>query len=271
MNEEYMEILERYYNWESEMGENYREMYFSNNIFERYEHRFRLKTALKMISLSEEDKVLDLGCAEGYITYHLARTSKNVIGADISKMKLEKSHEIARLFPKSNKPEFVYVDANKRLPFEDGTFDTIVCLETIEHTLFPDKVLSELSRILDDVGSLILSVPTWVQYGRPLDAKISTRPKLLMNSEQFASPFDGHIWDFSLESCDYLLNNSGFKVVERMGAISFNTPILHTMRNYKYTKRLSLLVQWIGDVLQQRCVDNTSYSRYLIYKLQKRI
>ena len=39
------------------------------------------------------------------------------------------------------------VDLNKsKIPFDNNNFDIIVCLETLEHTLYPHKVIKELKR-----------------------------------------------------------------------------------------------------------------------------
>ena len=44
-------------------------------------------------------------------------------------------------------------------PFEDGAFDTIFCLQVIEHTKRPGHVLRGLRRVLADDGTLIVSAP----------------------------------------------------------------------------------------------------------------
>lgn len=55
----------------------------------------------------------------------------------------------------SNKPDVV-ADAHQ-LPFEDNSFECIVCKEVLEHVKRPDIVLSEFRRVLKPGGKLILS------------------------------------------------------------------------------------------------------------------
>lgn len=49
-------------------------------------------------------------------------------------------------------------DVNK-LPFNDRSFDTIVCLEVLEHLRTPHKALEEMARVTRNVGDLYLTCP----------------------------------------------------------------------------------------------------------------
>lgn len=52
----------------------------------------------------------------------------------------------------------VFADA-ATLPFADGTFDAVVCLEVIEHVPDPERVLAEIARVLRPGGRAWLSMP----------------------------------------------------------------------------------------------------------------
>jgi ubiquinone/menaquinone biosynthesis C-methylase UbiE len=47
----------------------------------------------------------------------------------------------------------------ENMDFQDNTFDSIVCLEVIQHTTSPTKLLSEIYRTLKPGGSLLLAAP----------------------------------------------------------------------------------------------------------------
>jgi SAM-dependent methyltransferase len=47
----------------------------------------------------------------------------------------------------------------KRLPYDDGSFDHIICIEVLEHVPDPLAFLSDLKRVLRQGGTLILTVP----------------------------------------------------------------------------------------------------------------
>ena len=61
----------------------------------------------------------------------------------------------------NHKKQFLDVvcDLNKPLPFVDGTFDTILLSDVLEHLHEPGDLWREMSRILRSEGKLILNVP----------------------------------------------------------------------------------------------------------------
>lgn len=46
-----------------------------------------------------------------------------------------------------------------RLPFADGTFDGVVCCETLQYVETPEHVVREIRRVLTRDGRLVLSLP----------------------------------------------------------------------------------------------------------------
>ena len=98
-------------------------------------------------------KILEIGCATGYVTYDVARLLQplgHVTGVDISEVLITKAqekkekHRVATM-------DFLVADAYK-LPFNDNEFD-IVFAEALV-ALLPDKekVLQEFLRVLKPSG-----------------------------------------------------------------------------------------------------------------------
>ncbi len=52
------------------------------------------------------------------------------------------------------------------LPFRDSVFDLALCLQLIEHTPFPEKVIAEITRVLRPGGYLFLSAPNMLGSSR---------------------------------------------------------------------------------------------------------
>lgn len=52
-------------------------------------------------------------------------------------------------------------DACERIPFEDESIPTILCLDTIEHMREPIKAMEEMRRILKPGGLLVVSSQMW--------------------------------------------------------------------------------------------------------------
>lgn len=48
---------------------------------------------------------------------------------------------------------------NGKMPLKSGTYDLIVCLETLEHTLYPRRVLKEILRIASNDALFFFSLP----------------------------------------------------------------------------------------------------------------
>jgi SAM-dependent methyltransferase len=49
--------------------------------------------------------------------------------------------------------------ALERLPFAEGTFEAVLCTQTLEHVEFPRKVVAELHRVLSPGGRLFVTAP----------------------------------------------------------------------------------------------------------------
>jgi SAM-dependent methyltransferase len=47
----------------------------------------------------------------------------------------------------------------KTLPFEDGSFDTVLSVQVLEHTPHPAALVAEMARVLAENGTLILTAP----------------------------------------------------------------------------------------------------------------
>jgi len=112
--------------------------------------------------LNERARVLDLGCSESLLPLYLSSLGFRVTGLDFR----------AFPYPAANF-EFVRGDILS-MPFEDGKFDAVTCVSTLEHLglgFYADpkeeqatdgKAVQEISRVLKNNGRLILSVP----YGK---------------------------------------------------------------------------------------------------------
>lgn len=80
--------------------------------------------------------LVDIGCSSGYLLGKIGDKYPNLAlsGFDIKE-------------PSGNEP-FTYVHGNiEKLPFEDNSFDVVVCCHTVEHLLKLDICIEELVRI----------------------------------------------------------------------------------------------------------------------------
>lgn len=113
-------------------------------------YQFRYTTILKLIEKS--GVVLDLGCADGFYSRTLAGRGAILTGVDNNESYLDTSK------PGGN-PLFKLADATE-LPFEDNSFDTVLCSEMLEHVTRDKAVIKEIYRVLKPSGRLLISVPS---------------------------------------------------------------------------------------------------------------
>ena len=93
--------------------------------------------------LNANSKILDIGCAKGFMLYDFMRMLKEAEfnGVDVSEYAIQNCLEEVK--------DFVSVANVKDLPFPDNTFDLVICINTIHNLDLPElKIgLNEISRV----------------------------------------------------------------------------------------------------------------------------
>jgi len=119
------------------------------------------KKALKHLDLNKDSKLklLDLACGKGLFLkeLELSNYKLDLYGVDISKVAIDKAKNI--------------VNANlqqadgENLPFENNSFDRIICLGGLEYFQDPVRGASEASRVLKKDGIAVFFVPNLMFLG----------------------------------------------------------------------------------------------------------
>lgn len=106
--------------------------------------------------LAHGRRALDLACGNGFGTVLLAEVADSVVGAD----RAPEAIEVARQLNGAPRVRYEALSGGA-LPFADGAFDLVVCLETLEHLRAADQpgFVAELVRVLAPEGLLVLSTP----------------------------------------------------------------------------------------------------------------
>lgn len=104
-------------------------------------------------------RVLDAGCGSGPLTAALRDRGAVVSGFDLSPGMVALARE--RLGTDS---DLTVADLSERLPYDDDSFDIVVCSLTLHYLEDWAGPLTELRRVLRPAGRFIVSVPHPVVY-----------------------------------------------------------------------------------------------------------
>lgn len=117
----------------------------------------RARRIIEELDPQDGDRILDVGCGDGYYPYLLSNLGINLrlTGTDFDSNALAS----ARKNLKDKRIPLVQADLMKGLPFEDSSFDKVVMSEVCEHLSDDIKGLKEVRRVLKPGGILCLTVP----------------------------------------------------------------------------------------------------------------
>jgi SAM-dependent methyltransferase len=143
--------------------------------------------------------VLDLGAKRGGLSASIAATGIDVdyTGVDLSEANVQAGT--------TSGARFVHADVTGRLPFHDGTFDCVFCLELLEHLTISVALLCEIWRVLTGTGRAVVSVPSpysWVEVARELLGRHDP---------------EGHLSSFTTPIMANLTGLAGIRIERRTG------------------------------------------------------
>ncbi len=183
-------------------------LFFQINVAERQEFSWwpHSPTFKAFHSIEPGAKVLDVGCAKGYMARELKKKKCFVAGIE---QDIAASAEAKRWCD-----DLINADmeaAIDNLRYADGYFDVIICLEVLEHLIRPDLVLSKLKRYLNNSGRIILSVPNVARFNHRLQLLAG---KFTYNSDGFGALSKGHLRFFTRRSIIELVEDCGYEIVK---------------------------------------------------------
>jgi SAM-dependent methyltransferase len=111
-----------------------------------------IRAILDRCDLPPDASILDAGCGSGRTLDELEAYG-HASGVDIS----EDAVATARLRGHAD----VQLSAIEEMPFDDGRFDLVTCLDVVEHTPDDRRTLGELRRVTRAGGLLLVTVPAY--------------------------------------------------------------------------------------------------------------
>lgn len=170
-------------------------------IHDRHKFSRRYQLALTIFKDLLPGKVLEVGCGDGDFLRKLVPLKYEVTGIDIFPEYAREGRDV----------NVKCHDANLGLPYQDRTFDYIICFETISHLVDPPAFLNEVKRVHQDERILLLdsiNVANWRH-------RISFILAETKNFEMIWETHKGtHLHIYSLDSLKRLLESRGFAVTD---------------------------------------------------------
>jgi SAM-dependent methyltransferase len=120
----------------------------------------QLERFVASLQLQPTARLLDVGCGSGGPSLRVARLSDcHVVGIELSEEAVAEGTRLADEAGLLGRASFLQADASDALPFEDSSFDAILCIDAVNHLRDRSRVVRDWARLLRPGGRLLFTDP----------------------------------------------------------------------------------------------------------------
>ncbi len=208
--------------------------------------RRRAKLLVEEMKLKPTDKILDVGCGDGFYLFLLTKLVKfknKLIGIDLQ---LESIEAAKRLVPHKS-IQYIVGDITK-YPFKKESFDKIICSEVIEHFDSDLIGLKAMNRLLKKGGNLFITVPNlcYPFFWDPINWILQHFFGTHIKSGLWAGIWNMHDRLYTVDRIINVVKNAGFNVEKVQGLTHYCLPFNHTLVYIGF--RLRTMPQLVSNI-----------------------
>ena len=159
----------------------------------------QFELAVEFGQIDKNSRVLDLGCGPGVLTDALSKVAGEIEGVDFAEQMIAVAQ---RSFPHLK----LQVANGEQLPYDDSTFDVIVCNYTAHHFARPEVVFGEILRVLKLGGSVVIIHPIQAEqagWGSFAEALCEALPPEALPGGPLLDVADPQDYESLLTRCGY--------------------------------------------------------------------
>ncbi len=115
------------------------------------------------LNLSPGKTLLDVACGSGGPALRIAAlTGCSVVGVDVHEQAIATANSLAAQRGLKQRGQFQTADATTQLPFPNASFDSITCIDAINHLPNRPRVIADWARLLKPGGRMLFTDPITV-------------------------------------------------------------------------------------------------------------
>jgi SAM-dependent methyltransferase len=177
----------------------------------------------RSVAFDPDRTALDLGCAQGMLSYFARQKGGFWVSADEDQSNLRAARDLLE-------KDLVRLRGDA-LPFPDRTFDLVLCLDYLEHIDNDDGAVEEMARVLRPNGQVILVTP----HTGPFYIFHKLRAALGLKLEFFGHKREG----YSLPGLEAKLQRARLRLENRAYYSRTFSEFFELILNFIYIKILS--------------------------------
>jgi 2-polyprenyl-3-methyl-5-hydroxy-6-metoxy-1,4-benzoquinol methylase len=179
----------------------------------------RLRESLSRVpaAQTENQRLLDVGCYAAIIPWYVDVLGYRDITAIAEEPRMHLNQNIKKVKGITDfrlHTSFLNVEKDP-WPFDDSSFDLVLCLEVLEHMATdPMHLMEELSRVMVNGGTLILTTPNAASWASLARCMLGEQPYNWAKFYGIPGSVDRHNREYTPREVAQLMQDAGLEIIE---------------------------------------------------------